>query len=245
MIFQRFFKTSLRRCSVLFLLACGACSQGSGTSTSRAGSLADGHGGLMTVTAAPSLGSLTLMCPEGYEHPTVCCLGAPGSPPQCGEYDSSPFMPCAANWAAFPDQARCCSLTNPADCGKSAIPVSAERQQATATCYEQCGPRGFPPSALPRDGAAPPPSGEYVCCTDTGGTLGCVYSSCVSTPGSVCIDDGDAGCASPPEPNPHTCGPTCPACPSGWESSAHGQVDLCCQTVDGTERCFSQAGEIR
>lgn len=168
------------------------------------------------VSVTQLFGVAVPQCPAGYEHPNICCQGAPYQATVCTEDPTRPFGLCQSEQLAYPDANACCSLDNKTTCVKpSSVDSTADAGQQSG-CNNPCSPGAYP---------APPLFERDLCVLGTGMSIEPTQPWC-----SLCTGPID-WCSTP--------------CPAGWSAPAGGQVDLCCQTgSSGQSFCFSQAGYI-
>src|SRR5664280_2459225 len=168
------------------------------------------------VSVTQLMGKEVLPCAAGYEHPNICCQGAPYQATTCTEDLTRPFDVCEAEQLAYPDPNTCCSLDNKTACMQpSGVDSTADAGQGS-NCQNPCSPGAYPP---------PPFLGGVLCAFGTGMSIEPTEPFCSLCTGPV------QWCSSP--------------CPTGWSTPAGGQVDLCCLAdSSGRNFCFSQAGYI-
>ena len=169
------------------------------------------------VSVTQLFGVAVPQCPAGYEHPNICCQGAPYQATACTEDLTHPFGLCESEQLAYPDPNACCSLDNKTDCVQPSGVDSTPDAGQQNNCQNPCSPGAYPP---------PPLMDGWLCVFGIGmsaePTQPVLRTSC-----TVPID----WCSNP--------------CPAGWSAPVGGQVDLCCQTGSGGQSfCFSQAALI-
>ena len=155
-------------------------------------------------------------CSSGYEHPNICCLGAPYVATFCTEDVKHPFDICGSGQFTYPDPNTCCSIADEADCAKAPLADAAD-SGVQNNCTTPCAPGAYPDAAdatLCRYGV------EGVMSQTTPPAC---YGHCSSLPPDYC---------------------TTP-CPASWSKSS-SQNDLCCRlNPSGQTFCYSQTAEIR
>jgi hypothetical protein len=204
--------------AVWYTAGCAEVSQ----ANSGAGGSSPANTGGSTSTTARSVSVASLSekvvpaCAAGYEHPNVCCLGAPYKATVCSEDLAHPYGTCEKGQFAYPDPDSCCLLDANTPCRQ---PLGVDRDAGAGQqtgCHNPCLPGTYPPSDAASQG------GEMLCLGGTGLVGQPREPFC-----SLC--DGPVQWCSTP-------------CPVGWSAPAGGQVDLCCQTdSSGKTSCFSQS----
>jgi hypothetical protein len=130
----------------------------SGANASGGASIAWGDGGTLSTagsssgaTASPVdvhqlYGTEVLPCAAGYEHPNICCLGAPYKATVCTEDLTHPFGVCEPGQTAFPDPNACCVLDSKTPCLQ---PSGVDPTGQRANCANPCWPGGYPDATNP------------------------------------------------------------------------------------------------
>jgi hypothetical protein len=196
----------------------GPCSNGTGGATSAGGTTGNGGSAAIAVSVTKLFDADVPPCAAGYEHPNICCQGAPYQATVCTEDLTHPFGVCETEQFAYPDPNACCLLDNKTACvqppGVDSTPDAGQQND----CLNPCSPGAYPP---------PPLMDRWLCVFGIGITAQTRQPPCIG----LCTRQGD-WCSTP--------------CPAGWSAPAGGQVDFCCQTgLNGQSFCFSQAGFIR
>lgn len=209
-------------------------------------------------------------CASGQAHPNICCRGGAATAGECGSWPNEPFHPCEPGWQTFPDAARCCSVTEPSQCG---APAASKPPPA---CLLLCGPGWSDPGTSSglccRTGADSEPE-----CTQPMGTgfsdgiPSCPSGYVALGPRTCCEAQGDGSgpCFTFLEAQPDTCPPgfgvdpqqpgqccqtqpggalTCnplpvglPVCPAGY-AIVPGQTGQCCRPAPGGQTYCVSAG---
>jgi hypothetical protein len=133
-------------------------------------------GNALTFVATDVISVGVGVCSEArYAHPNVCCQ-ATTSPATCGTYPMSPFAPCPASYALYPDPRTCCSLDDP-DPSLCIAALSASSSSAS-TCGYACAP------------------GAGTTCTAAAPALACSEPACIA--GETCVTSCPSVCGACP-----------------------------------------------
>ena len=188
------------------------------------GNDSSGAGTKVPVSVMPLFGTTVPPCVAGYEHPNICCKGAPYKATVCTEDIARPFDNCETGQFAYPDATACCSLDDKTACTPPSNTDSTPDGGPQAGCENPCLPGAYPCGEVPISPSGASTTG-YLCCFGTGLSVSPPKPSC-----SLCTQQ------------PEWCSASCP---TGWSAPAGGRVDLCCQTDSkGRSACFSQAEGI-
>jgi hypothetical protein len=214
------------------------------------------NGEPLSTLSPDDVDGVAFACPEGYEHPNVCCAGGPRVPSTCGVYVAHPFRPCDAGWSTYPNPLSCCSLED----GTCLDSPRGTKSMPGSGCAYVCSPGWWPDpsSSVSSDGAHTTAccrtrADGVAECMDDGSTPNGSSTACGPDAGANASGEGggptsDAGTTSPDPVPPSSCidagAPpvaVCdPECPAGWTADAASPA-LCCRGAGAERACFSRA----